>query len=301
MLKESGIAWFMLAPLIQFLAESADRPGPWFNREAMRPFCWGVAGLAVYAALRLGLATEAAVGFDAGRYALQFEPLRWVVHAASLIGVSLTTSNTLLWFGTPRGIGTGIAGALLGLPFMAVALGLAWRHFRTAERVGWAAAVLIAVGPHLPLGQVSEMYAHPVLAVIVLALVHGIRSLPEPRHQREALAATFLIAALVTDFYKAESMIESGRAARKVGEQLSVQWHGERPPKSICGIWTPVEPGYSVFQGDPVAASRWGKSVIAAWDHDPGIRYFYGEDPETCASAGADAIVQFEAGGPVLR
>lgn len=266
--KESGLAFFLAAPILAELLrltvpQREAEPEPHMSRLTSG-LLKGLAGIAIYMLLRRALAPGASLGLPRGPYALHVDPLLWGRNLVMLLGVSLTTVDTIALFGFPRRPLWALVSVIAGLPLAAV-LGLSLRRTWSLER--WRLAVLsvLAVsGVYLPMGHVSEKYAHSIVAVLAILLAVG--ALRIPRSSSIPALALFLLAAAAVDAHKLTEMILTGRGAEEVAGRIASQT--STPPVNVCIVAVGQEKAqvYAVFQGNPGPASGWGIAVLPHWN-----------------------------------
>ena len=287
--KESGASWFVLPPFIAALRDElkfdeALKAESVIDRAAQRTlwtklFVDVMLGLLVFGGywlLRQSLtAPDAFVAMD-GSYQLAFtSPSQWLKNFASLGGVAATTIDTVAVFAEPRS--PFLAGFTLALSLPALfslsALFLALP--RTALFFVLAVFVVVA-GPHLPMGQVSEMYAYPLVAV--LALVAGIATDHHwRRREKSSVVSGFLrrapwiigicfLGMFITDVHKGLAAFETGDIAKDVALAASTALGGT-PPETLCVLEQETSGGYSGWKQGPIQASAFGLSVetTTAW------------------------------------
>ncbi len=266
--KESGVAWFVAAPLLaawlsgrpedQLRGRDGRLPGRRLAGSAVRG---GVLACAYFAA-RFALAGRVSLGDESGRYALSFLPLGMATRAAMLLAASLVPLDTVALFGTPRQPLLLAATALLALPCLLL-LGASG----SSGRWGRSAAVFLLAGvvasPSLVLGHVSEMYVHPIAAVLFVGAAE-VAAVAAGRWPRRLAAswALILVASLIAFGHKALEMRRSGGAALAVAATLERQRvAAERPCLLRLRSEEGAVPVYSVFQMPPGPAAQWGESV----------------------------------------
>lgn len=264
--KESGIAWFVAAPL--FAMAATNRPVIQSERRS-RPhaihLALGLLLAVVYLIFRNLLADSGSMGTNEGRYALQFDPVVWVNNAAMLLGSAFTFVDTVALFGTGQ-IAWALLSGLIALPLLLLAFLQILRPLVLRRLIPALIGVGAVLSPHLPLGQVSEMYAHPVIAAGVLAfLVVAPTELVRPRLFSWAYALALAVG-IAVGAHKWSHMRDTAQHANSVAIQL-VQAYGapDAIPEEVCSVASNENAGqgYSVFFAGPPAASGWGRSVWA--------------------------------------
>jgi len=269
--KESGLGWSIAAPLIAWAMRSGNA-GESTKDSSTRSLVWELCVAALFVSLyflvRYLLVDAEAPVLAGGRYQLQFSPWLLLRNAAMVFGVAISTVDTVFLLSKTGNAWLGLATGSLSLPLLFMLCRGVLRKGANLRVLGaWSVAALAIVGPHLPLGRVSEMYAHPLVAVLVLFFVSELekrrltatRSLP--RAARLAFALT-LIAVLAVNLHKVTAMWNTAEGAAKVGRRVAKRVGGS-PLKRICAVvpsnWK--APGYSVFLAAPGPASAWGLSV----------------------------------------
>lgn len=269
--KESGLAFFVAVPVLGELARLSGGRGEGNipSRRVVAGILMGLAGIGVYLLVRRALAPGASLGLPRGPYALQADPLLWGRNLLMLLGVSLTTIDTVALFGFPRRPMWALASLAAGLPLLGVLVVSMLRSWGL-ERWRLAALGVLAVSAvYLPMGHVSEKYAHPLVAVLAILLAGGAATATHglPRRSLTGALALFLISAAAVDVHKLTEMIRTGRGAEAVAGRIAAQTVGE-PPVRVCVVAVGRENArvYSIFQGEPGPASGWGLAVLPRWN-----------------------------------
>ncbi len=275
--KESGIAWFLATPALGAMIRIHDlNSGGGSKTDAGRriwknmglAWCYGILGIAIYFAVRFGLTHSLALGAKHGRYDLAIDPLIWARNLVMLLGVSTTTTDTLALFGHPSRIGLAVVSTVLGLPLLGITIYRVVKEWPIATWILAFVAVGLVAGPHLLLGHVSEMYAHPVVATLVIILAPLFNGFHERHSALLAVAlGTFLMASVGVDFHKWRGIERTGMDARLVGERIAAQTIGARP-KFVCTVinWKRRQiKGYSVFEFPAGPAATGGRAVWPLW------------------------------------
>ncbi len=297
--KESGIAWFLATPTLGALVRIHEVPA-WASDERVsrlwKEMAWawgyGMLGIGMYFAVRFGLAHSLALGAKHGRYDLTVDPLIWARNLVMLLGVSITTTDTLALFGHPSRVVIAALSTFLGLPLLGITIYQAVKKWsRTTWLLAFVAVGLVA-GPHLLLRHVSEMYAHPVVAVIVIICATLFNNFDGRTRvlSRVALGA-FLLASIGVDAHKWWGIERTGMGARLVGERIAAQTTGPRP-EVVCTImdWTKQEiKGYSVFEFPPGPAATRGRAVWPLWGWKAPGRIVVASKRQDCP-AGVQAV-----------
>jgi hypothetical protein len=290
MWKESGTAWPVAAPLLAALLGSWTRPMDW--RQTLRALGLGLGLLACYLVLRTTLAQASGLGAVAGRYSLSLSPLVLGKNLGQLGVVALLPVDTVALLGQPKNLGLAVVTALLGVPMLVLGAS-AWARLVTVPRAFLETAVMLLVaGPHLVLGHVSEMYAHPLILTATLVFTPA---LCQPSGRRSLLVAAVLctfLGSLVSDVHKLAVMIATGHGAHHVG--LAIAAEHPQPPRLMCAVQpATVQPGYSVFQMSAGLASGWGASALQAWGWPSQTGFVQANSALDCWSKGADLTVVF--------
>jgi hypothetical protein len=295
--KESGLVWFLLAPLCATYLLRQE------HRRTLVPACLaGMGALCLYFIARLTLSFSLPV-FGGGRYSLHLDPSIWVKNAAQLCFTASTAVDTVALLGDPGRQNLGWTTVALSIPLLAW---IGWYAFAGSNRQFLRVPVLllIAAGPHLVLGHVSEMYTHPVLAVLCLAVV------PNAAANTSAIALTrgrwalalYALASTISTSHKAYEMITTGWRAKAVLLDLTRQWAPRPLPASVC-IVAPSphgNSGYSVFQAAPPEASGFGRLFYAQGDHRLPREFVARPDLQACKVSGAQAVIWFEGDHPAI-
>lgn len=271
--KESGLAFFLAAPILgEWVRVSENRGSVAADSPPRRVgagMMTGVASLAVYGLLRWVLRPSAPLGLPTGRYSVHADPLLWSRNLLMLLGVSLTSVDTVAVFGSPWRPLWAITSLLAGLPLMGMVVVGVMRVW-SLKRWSLAALSILAVSSvYLPMGHVSEKYAHPFVAVLAILLAGGAATASHglPRQSLGAALGLFLLSAAAVDAHKLTEMIRTGRGSQEVAARIVSQTVGA-PPFKVCLVTVGRENAhiYSIFQGEPGPASGWGLSVLPHWN-----------------------------------
>jgi hypothetical protein len=288
--SEGGIAWFVV-PIVVREALDKRRPLEPSWRAAL-PVC--VTGVVAYFALRFGLSGGGlSLGGAGGRYTLTFRPHHWFRNAAVLIGVAMSTVDTVALLDVSPHRLIAAATALAGLPLLVMAV-LRVRRSLLGRRAALSMLALgVLLGPFVLLGHVSEMYCHAVLALllVLLAPVEG----DERQFQRTAwlcAIALYCAAALTVDFHKLANMIETGRGSAQVGREVA-RLIPAHTPSPLCVVIekSPSRVGYSVFTSPAGPASAWGEAARMEWGWNQGPHIIQKQRPEDCSGPGQSILV----------
>jgi len=250
--KESGVCWFLLSPWLAFI-RTEELP--------QRELLLGSLGLVAYLVLRLGLGWQLELAARGDRYALGLDPVRLIRNAAQLAIAGSLPLDTVSWLSPRASRFGGVVTLLASLP----ATWLVLRQLpRASVRQGWRwlCAFMLVMGPHLVLGHVSELYAHPLSALVVLVLRPALLRDFEGPWTRSA-AVLWLSASLLATGHKLVTMRASAETAAAVGRQLAVL--SPRAPSSLCVVHAPEAAYYSVFDLGPVIASGFGRAALRHW------------------------------------
>jgi hypothetical protein len=293
--KESGLSWCLLAPLV-FAFEAYITCGNVDWRRLRAAGALVLALIAAYLALRHAFASEEGLVVGDGRYNVHLSPLVWLRNGLQLGGVAATAADTVALLGEPGRRTWGVLSLLLSSPLVVIAVSDTWRMRGPRVVCAAVALVVVAMGPHLLMGHVSEMYAHPVAAAWCLALVSN--GTPRPSQLRAAVVALFVATSLVAGVSKASQMIETGKAAARVGAELARQWPYSSAPRTLCLVpdATIDGRGYSVFQAPGAKAAMWGRALSGQWGWRFPESYIERASAAECRGSGADGVVFFGAG-----
>jgi hypothetical protein len=275
--KESGTAWFVAVPMLRLTTETRRGIGPQKLRAGLRAsrgwFATGLLGATVYFAARFALSGHLSLGAGGGRYAFGLDPLVWTNNAALLLGAVVVPADTVAILGRAHSLVAGLAPALLAVPFLAVVLRKLARSVVGRAVWPWLAfLMLLAVtAPHIFIGHVSEMYAHPlVLAITVPTCLLLAEQQRISARSASLLLVPLLLAFLIVDVSKYREMLATGR----LGEVFARQNRAVAEPYRKSGVcFVPDDRGdwgrgYSVFQLDTAPAAGWGKAMVLEWGWD---------------------------------
>jgi hypothetical protein len=201
-----------------------------------------------------------------------------------LLGVVVVPADTVAILGKAHSLVAGIAPALLAVPFLAVVLRQLGKSVIGRAVWPWLAFLMLlaVMAPHIFIGHVSEMYAHPlVLATAVpLCLLLARRS----ARSTVLLLVPLLLAFVFVDVSKYREMLTTGN----LGEAFARQNRGVAEPYRKSGVClVPDDRGgwgqyYSVFQLEMVPASGWGKAMVLEWGWDNYDKVVVDNLPSAC-------------------
>lgn len=288
--KESGTAWPVAGPLLAALLASWSQPVDW--RRTGRSLILGLGLLACYLVLRTVLAQTSGLGADGGRYSLSLSPLVLGRNLGILGVAAFLPVDTVALLGEPRNLGLAVVTALLGVPMLVFCV-LAWARLTTGLRTLLATAVILVVaGPHLVLGHVSEMYAHPIIVAATLVFTPALCQFGGRRWLLAAAVLCMFFGSLISDAHKLAVMIATGHGARQIGTAIAAEH--PQPPRLMCAVQpATVKAGYSVFQMSPGLASGWGASALQAWGWPRQTGFVQAGSASDCQSKNADLTVVF--------
>jgi hypothetical protein len=217
------------------------------------------------------LAGNVSLGATEGRYAFYPNPLVWLKNAAMLLSVAIIPVDTVAMFGNGHKLARGLAPAFLALPFGTVALLTFWQKPRARPVCLFFGAlmVLAVMAPHLLIGHVSEMYAHPITfaLAVVGALLLATRWPNRSTRLTQFAIASMLVAFIFVDLQKYREMLATGRRSETFAQQ-NREFLSPARDRGVCFLpddhqeWAG---GYSVFQMDTAAAAGWGKAMVLEW------------------------------------
>ena len=272
--KESGIAWFAAVPVLCVMIEAFRGTEPtelkarfWANRGW---FATGLVGAMLYLAARFALSGHMSLGAASGRYAFGYNPVVWAKNAALLLGVVVVPADTVAIFGRAHSLVAGLLPALLAVPFLVVAARELGRAVLGRVFWPWLACLMLAalMAPHIFIGHVSEMYAHPftLAATVPLCLLFRTRWRGSARAVI-VLLAPLLFAFLLVDVSKFREMLATTRLGKAFARRSGALLEPYRKD-GICFIpedYRSWPGGYSVFQMDQGSAAGWGKALVLEW------------------------------------
>jgi hypothetical protein len=306
--KESGISWFLFSPLYRKLANERSKidkgnAGSSLRRVAIELFV-GFIAIGIYFAIRGWLAGDISIGARVGRYAFTIDPLAWIRNLLMLLSFSISTADTLAIFGAEPSLVRGVVTTMLGLPLAALVAAHLVRTFSLFQIALATAAICTAIAPYLPLGRISEMYAHPIIAGVCVLCCIAFARPTQIRQKYFAVAIVFFVSvSLAVDYHKLTEMIRTGHRAKVVGVSIVEQTKdlmGNNRPAAVCAIVNISSPlaGYSVFQAQSGPASAWGKSVLPLWDWKNPVSYDRVENIFDCPPD-IDTVWKFSGDGNV--
>lgn len=284
--KESGLGWLLAAPALR-LAEPGRRAG----RSDVVPFVFGALGLAAYAVVRYVVLGGGHPIDVQGRYALTADPLLWAVHGSMLLGAAIVPLDTIWFFRGGVSCLAALALAACAAPYVVLVTRSILRRLDARELAAWAFATLCVLGPHVLPGRVSELYAHPVVALVVLFAFRGEPG-RFPTWRRRAFVA-YLVVAVVASTHKWIEMRRTGVLAATATTEIAESWPA-RPPASVCsGPSADSGFAYSVFRMGPYAATYGGVSTRGVWGWERPIAFTFASTLDACCATGADAVIRW--------
>ena len=315
--NESGIAWFAVAPLIKAYARISGQtsgkadlgaPAPLHHRVDMKrvyrragaEIAMGFLGVSIYFSARFLLLGTIALGASGSRYGASLDPGAFVKHATILIGITLTTVDTLALLSPQPSFWLAITSFIMGLPLLfSIARRLAHRwtvhHWLIAT-----SACITTVAPFSIMGHISESYAqHPAAVLAILLPVTG------SSHDRKfalrrwsmVVPALALLACLIGNTHKFMSMVQLGNSSVAVGRSIAETVY-PFVPERICVICE--EPagkhGYSVFEAPPNIASSCGLAARMYWGWRQDVVFYTVSSLAECPHIESSAVVLAAAG-----
>ncbi len=286
--KESGASWFIAAPLLYAIdraavaGETRDAT-PLMKSYVAKLLALGCLALVAYACFRVLASPAGNLGMATGRYSTHFNPLHLASNAAMLAGVALTTADTLGILSDARHWTGAMLSLLLGLPLMLLALSKHLRVERPQTSLLWLLTVAALLGPHIVIRHVSEMYAHPVVAGVVLALTP--RQSPGDRRAAWSWAmGLFLCGSCWTLTSKFSAMRATSVGAKEVAARVAAAYpHPSQRPHEVCIVRDSARSrAYSVFLAEPGRASQWGLAVWGEWSWQLPAKYRWVDSLEQC-------------------
>ena len=262
--KESGISWFLAAPLLT-IAINRKRIGEKTRSIKKTEIQWiigGIVGIVLYLTIRSILSiNNGNIGLTEGRYSLHVSPLIWIKNAVMLLGVTITTIDTVSLFGDKSIV-------IAALTFMGGAplLYITGKNISIRKNYNFLCALvtITVMGPHLFMGHVSEMYAHPILCSIILCIFVCLELPPYISLKYKIILGVGLMTCIVVSTHKYIEMYETGKRANTVAENiLNTYKKTDRIPDWVCTIYEnkTEKKSYSVFRADYQKASAWGRSI----------------------------------------
>jgi hypothetical protein len=309
--NEGGIAWFVTAPLVKAFAQINRCAHVESNEEAQildksppnvkdvyaccgKELALGFFGVSAYFAARFFLLGAVALGTPGARYGIGFNPITLVKHAVMLIGVSLSTVDTLALLSSKPKLWLAIISFGMGLPFL---LGVIKHAMKCWTIHQWLLAMLAlasVVAPFALMGHVSEMYAQrpaALVAVLLIGASYGSDRPSLPPFPRWTALVIALLACAIVNSHKLLSMVQVGQESVAVGRNIA-EIFGREPPAGICVVCeAPVEKmGYSVFQAPPGIAANCGLATRMQWGWERQVAFHIVSSLENCRAFDGPAI-----------
>lgn len=272
--KESGIAYFVVAPLFAF---AMSKPG-WKSLvgwESVKrwgiPVLYGMLLAGIYFGVRLAL-SDGRMPFNengSSSYAMHLSVVNILKNMGLLLGSVSTTLDTIALFCTPRNPAIVILSFLCGIPLLLLILRyLVWalrRNDFILKYLVLAVAIFCVAAPHLLIHHCGEMHAYSILPLcaIVAALLFADFGVGG-KYIGLSLSLYFL-AAVGVDFHKYACMYRSSMLGEIIAEQIDRK--SENTPANV--LLLEVEDidskGYSVFCSS--AADSFFRGQYYRWKH----------------------------------
>ena len=268
--KESGIAWLVAAPAFAAVVKDLKFANSSFPvyRNLLFQLVVALLLLAIYFFLRGVLALDHAFGPGSGRYALQMNPWLWLESSIMLLGIAITATDTIALFKDENYIVAALS-FLITIPLLIwlllTARGSSKKHL---SLIALALAALLS--PHVVIGQVSEMYAHPVTAGAIVSTLLIINTKPVDNKLVPVIVSLTIVLASFVSAHKWFEMHETGLRAAAVANRIEAHYEVGGFPGVVCTIQDKTNSGrpYSVLYMDAPIASGYGRSVLprSGWE-----------------------------------
>jgi hypothetical protein len=305
--NEGGIAWFAAAPLLKAFARSKQEASP--RQIYVRcgvELAMGFVGVAVYFMSRFVLLGKISLGVPGERYGVSLNPITFAKHAAMIVGMAMSTVDTLALLSPRPTIWLALSTLVLGVPSLVIFLGRARRSWTVHQWLLAACVTLVVVSPFCVMAHVSEMYAQRAAAVLAIMLIgaglphEGAVSASRLERMAPMLAPLAIVACLVGNAHKLEAMVELGKSSAVVGSKVA-DIIGRDVPDSICvACQRPTEKAsYSVYEMPPGMASNCGLAGRMHWGWQRRITFEIVTTPDGCR--GKDPAIEVTLNGQVRR
>lgn len=271
--KESGIAWFVVTPLLSMVIEHGLHDGKKIGKSEymslIKPYCISMAAIMAYAALRysLNIPVETAAGYT-DRYTPHIG-LNNITSLCIITGLAVTVVDTIALFIEHNFAVIGIT-TLVSIITILIIAKKSYSKANLSSGLPLIVCILAISSPHIIMSHPSEMHIYPSLWMIALTV--GVLTKDAHWKKGEAAVASLFIACGVLVFmHKGYYMYVNGKIADK--RVTSAVAHSKSIPEKVCVLDCDRQlPAYSVFQID-------GKRC---WDSGKGTRLRFDlENPKT--------------------
>ena len=271
--KESGIAWFVVTPLLSMVIEHGLHDGKKIDKSEymllIKPYCISIIAIMAYAALRysLNIPVETAAGYT-DRYTPHIG-LNNITSLCIITGLALTVVDTIALFIEHNFAVVGIT-ALVSVITILIIARKSYSKANLSSGLPLIVCILAISSPHMIMSHPSEMHIYPSLWMIALTV--GVLT-KDARWKRGevAVASLFIACGVLVFMHKGYYMYVNGKIADK--RVTSAVSHSKGIPEKVCVLDCDRQlPAYSVFQID-------GKRC---WDSGKGTRLRFDlENPKT--------------------
>lgn len=195
--KENGIAWF-IAPVMLNVTYSFMKGENFISavKHSLVFVLIGLAGMALYFAVRFYLLGSATLGGSGGRYSVNFSVIHIIRNYALIIGGAVTCLDSLAIFLKPRNIPVIIVTGTLSAVFLCYVLVRVYDIFRNKRRVFWGLVLLMMCAgyissPYAVMGHTSESTSYEMIFMTGLMLGIIFSSSRRPSYSGSVMAAMF--------------------------------------------------------------------------------------------------------------
>ncbi len=294
--NEGGIAWFAAAPLLKAFARTHFEVS--LRQVYMRcgeELAIGILCVALYFAARFLLLGSVSLGVPGERYGVGFNPITLAKHAAMIVGMALSTVDTLALLSPKPKMWLAFLTLALGLPLLVIFLGRARRSWTAHQWLLAACVSLAVVSPFCVMGHVGEMYAQRPAAVLAIMLIghkySSARVASALNRLAPMVALLAILACLVGNAHKLAAMVEVGRLSAVVGSKVA-DIIGRDVPDHICAVCEQPSGrfGYSVYEAPPGIASNCGLAGRMHWGWRHQVTFQVVTSPDECRRGEGPAI-----------
>lgn len=263
--KESGIAWFVITPILNLLIQKYHKDDITFHKQDFKPitkaWCLSFLILAIYATARIYLNIPGEAGTEPSTRYSGGIGINSITGLMIILSLSTTVIDTIALFIEKNYIILAIS-CIASLMFI-YTIGKKIKHQPKTVLYILAIVVLAAASPHLVMKHPSEMHLYPVLWLIALSIGLSISNVKWSKKENLALYAYFIMGVFVFA-HKGIYIYKNGKIAESRTKSAVAQT--AKIPKSVIVLDCDEQAkAYSVFQID-------GKK---GWDSGKGTRIYF--------------------------
>lgn len=272
--KESGIAYFVVAPLVAFAMSKPDWKSL-VNGKSVKmwvlPVLSGILLAGIYFGVRLAL-SDGRMPFNenaSSNYAMHLCVVNILKNLGLLLGSVSTTIDTIALFCTPRNPAIVILSFLCGIPLLLLILRSLVKVFCQNEfllkYLVLAVAIFCVAAPHLLMHHCGEMHAYSILPLFVIVAASLFGDCGVGGKYIGLSLSLYFLAAVGVDFHKYACMYRCGMLGEIIVEQIDEKSENTPANVLILEVEDIDSKGYSVFCSS--AADSFFRGQYYRWKH----------------------------------